>query len=224
MTVYKQSPLHTTVQMLGAAFQDEAGWQIPDRYADPDRGAAAARERVALADASASGKIVVEGRTCEGVVQSAIGIEPLDVGRGAVAGSTSVYRLRSDRFFVHTHPGDEAKTIAALESARPPDELVTVTDFTHGWAEIGVLGPSAAELLSRLCGLDFHESAFPNLTAKQSSVAKTSQLILRRDSDGVPAYSLLGPRSLAAYLWETAMEAGEDLGIIPVGWRILAQN
>ena len=58
---------------------------------------------------------------------------------------------------------------------------------------------------------------FPNGTAKQSSVAKTRQLIIRQDIGDLPAYVLIGARPLAAYLWETILQAGEDLGIQAIG-------
>lgn len=80
-----------------------------------------------------------------------------------------------------------------------------------------LIGPHSGELLSRLGGLDFHREQFPNLTAKQSSVAKTRQLILRQDLGKHLAFSLVGDRSLATYLWRTIIEAGQDLNIAPIG-------
>ena len=77
--------------------------------------------------------------------------------------------------------------------------------------------------------MDLHPKAFPNNSAKQSSVAKTSQLIIRSDrvsasgATTVTAYTLIGARSLAAYLWETVLEAGRDLGIAPIGQAALEQ-
>jgi heterotetrameric sarcosine oxidase gamma subunit len=93
--------------------------------------------------------------------------------------------------------------------------------MTHGRAELRLIGPASAELLSRLCGLDFHPSAFPNLTARQSSLAKTTQLIIREDIGALPAYSLVGARSLGAYLWLAIMQAGRDLDIGPLGQAAL---
>jgi heterotetrameric sarcosine oxidase gamma subunit len=107
--------------------------------------------------------------------------------------------------------------------------FVTVTDVSHGRARLGLFGPGAALLLGRLCGLDFHDRAFPDGAARQSSVAKTTQLILRHDallpdSPGtlLPGYSVIGARSLAGYLWQTIMAAGSDLGLRPMGWRAAA--
>ncbi|MCP5095608.1 MAG: hypothetical protein GY943_08660, partial [Chloroflexi bacterium] len=68
------------------------------------------------------------------------------------------------------------------------------------------------------------DSEFPNGMAKQSSVAKTTQIIIRRDLGNMPAYALIGGRSLAVYLWQTILEAGQDLGIQPVGLEALSSR
>jgi heterotetrameric sarcosine oxidase gamma subunit len=101
--------------------------------------------------------------------------------------------------------------------AQAATSLITVTEVTHANAELWLIGPHSAELLGRLCSLDFYASQFPNGAAKQSSVAKTTQLIIRQDRGGLPAYALIGPRSLASYLWQTVFEAGKDLGLQLMG-------
>ena len=85
--------------------------------------------------------------------------------------------------------------------------MVTVTDVTHGRAQLRLSGARAAELLSRLCALDFHPDHFPDGAARQTSVAKTTQLVIRDDVDGGLSYSLIGARSLGGYLWRTILEA-----------------
>ena len=52
-------------------------------------------------------------------------------------------------------------------------------------------------------------------------MAKTHQLILRQDYGALTAYRLIGDRSLAIYLWETIIKAGQDLGAAPIGARAL---
>lgn len=230
----KHSPLHLTFQSLRAQFADQNGWPVPESISPFESELAALRERVALTDLSACGKITVEGRRAAEALRSALDVNApaLAIHAGLEVGSFHLYRLRKDLFFLHTPPGHENSLLESLEKARlePPADgitspaafdLVTSTDITHGRAEIGVLGPASPTLLTRLCGLDFHDSQFPNLTAKQSNVAKTPQLILRRDLAGIRAYFLVGDRSFGVYLWETAIEAGKDLGVTPVGWQAI---
>ncbi|HLF90591.1 MAG TPA: sarcosine oxidase subunit gamma family protein [Anaerolineales bacterium] len=225
----KRSPLYSTFQSLTTQFTDQNGWQVPDSISTLDVELTALRERVALTDLSASGKITVEGQQAGTVIQTIFNVDApsLAINAGMATGPFGVYCLRKDLFFIHTTPGQEELILETLEQTirvHPPSsasDFVTVTDITHGRAEIGVFGPSGPELLSRLCGLDFHDSQFPSLTAKQSSVAKTPQIITRHDLAGIRAYALIGDRSFGVYLWETAMKAGQDLGIAAVGMKAL---
>lgn len=216
----KLSPLHNTLAARQAHFVQLAGWQVAEQLGDVDRETAAARTHVALIDQSANGKIRVEGETADELLSAA----DLAIGHSQTSEHGTVYRLRRDLFFVHTAPDDvDAATEALTTQAAVADGLITVTDVTHGSAELWLVGPRSAELLGRLCGLDFHDSQFPNGTVKQSSMAKTTQIIIRRDVDDTPAYALIGGRSYGAYLWETIMEAGENLGIGSAGQAALAQ-
>jgi heterotetrameric sarcosine oxidase gamma subunit len=214
----KYSPIFTIAQESGVEFVTQDGWQVPRVFSTVDKEVAAGREAVALADTSASGKIRIEGEKAESVLLGVWNVPKLDIGFGADIDSRQVFRLRGDLFFVRTLPGGEGEALKSLtQSDQGFDELVTVTDITHGRSELLLIGPNSAELLNRLCGLDFHPSKFPNLAAKQSSVAKIRQLILRHDLSELPVFALVGDRSLAAYLWETIMEAGRDLNIMPLG-------
>jgi len=225
----KRSPLHPTLQSLSAQFTDQNGWQVPDSISSLESELTALLEYVALTDLSASGRITVEGQQAGAVIQSALHVDAptLTINAGIDSGSFSVYRLRKDLFFIHTAPGQEDTILQSLDEnirvhpRSSVSDLITITDITHGSAEIGIFGPSSPELLSRLCSLDFHDSTFPNLTAKQSSVAKTPQIILHHDLGNIRAYSLIGDRSFGVYLWETALKAGKDLGVAPVGTKAL---
>ena len=208
----KLSPLHETARDLGAQFTESSGWRIPEAYSTPEAETSAARRGVALADETANGKIMVEGEEAGSVW----GSQPVAIGSRVPADSERVYRLRDDCFFVSTSPGRDIAVRRRLME-RASARFVTVTNPTHAWSEIRVLGTSASTLMSRACGLDFADGAFPDGAAKQTSVARTTQLVIRRDIDDLRAYSVLGARSLAVYLWETLMEAGADLQIAPVG-------
>ena len=160
-----------------------------------------------LTDESHYGKLLIHGRAGGQALTALSLAAPTAVGDSARKGDLRVYRLRPDQLFVSTAPGQEAVVLPALAAAAG-DELITVTDVTHGRAQLRLSGARAAEVLSRLCALDFHDARFPNGMAWQTSVAKTTQLVIRDDlDDGQPSYWLIGARSLAAYLWTTLLEA-----------------
>ena len=218
--VVKYSPLHSTTQALAAHFTEVAGWQTPETFTGVEDETAAARRRVALADVSANGKILVQGQAAATVLLAV----SLEIGTGMATDLGHVYRLRPDLFFISTPPGAEADAVHSIQVAAPAAaDLVTVTDVTHGRAELQLMGPHSRDLLSRLCGHDFHPAAFPNHAARQSSVAKSTQLIIRRDRGQLPAFALIGACSLAAYLYDTILQAGRDLDITPIGQAALRE-
>jgi heterotetrameric sarcosine oxidase gamma subunit len=228
--VRKITPLYITTQALGARFVDLDGWQVPEAYGSTEEELAVARQGVVVADASANGKWLIEGQTAAGLLGEAWALPDLPVGLGAAVetgrpgGQLNVYRLRPELYFASVAVGEASGPLEALAGqAGSGADLLTVTDISHGRAELWLVGPTSAELLSRLCGLDFHDSRFPDGAAKQSSLAKTTQLIIRRDLDGLPCYALIGDRSLAAYLWDTIVDAGSDLDIRPIGRAALVQ-
>jgi heterotetrameric sarcosine oxidase gamma subunit len=214
-TPVKQSPIYSQALKMGARFTEGAGWQIPSEFGTVESEMTAVRSYVALADVSDLGKIYIEGESAESILSLS---SSLVVGDGVVQNGRTIFRLRPDQFFVSTTAEETDGVTAELTAAAQSGEgLVTVTDMTHGRSQLLVIGPKAGELLGRMCGLDFHNSQFHNLSARQSSVAKTRQLILRHDFGDHVAYALIGSRSLAAYLWQTILEAGRDLSVLPIG-------
>ena len=213
-TPIRLTSLYSIAQRLGATFTEQREWYIPEVYTTLEAEVAAARERIALADEMPNGKLLVEGDQAESVLMDAFDLGSLKINEGR----DGIYRLRNDLFFISTPPGREVSAQKKLTTAPAASEqFVTITDITHGRAEIRVVGPDSQELLSKACGLDFHASAFPNETAKQSSLAKTTQLIIRRDIGELPAFSIIGTQSLGPYVWDTMMEAGKEFGLVPIG-------
>lgn len=192
-----------------------SGWMVADSFPQYSND----KVTVWLQDLSASGKILIHGHGGHLSI-TALGLDaPAVIGEGAEAGNLSIYRLRNDQLFINTPAGEEANILSDLARANAGSERVTITDITHGRAQFQLFGPASAELLSRICALDFHPLRFVNRFSQQTSVAKTTQLVIRQDiNEGKGlAYSLIGARSLGTYLWQSILESGQDLGIRPVG-------
>ena len=214
-----RTPLYGVCKGLGARFVETGGgWLIADAFAESASEEAAANDRLAMADVSAEGNLRVEGADAGAVLRAAYGLPVLAIGESAPAGTGRCYCLRPDLFSVLTAPGDEDTNIGVIDSAALADGCrITATVMTHGQASIRIIGPRVAELMSKLCGLDFSPAAFPDGTAKRSSFAKTAQLVVHRDVGQLPSFTVVGARSVAAYVWETISEAGEEYGITPIG-------
>jgi heterotetrameric sarcosine oxidase gamma subunit len=221
-TPLKLSPLNATAERLGAHWLEVAGWRCVDDYGNPALEVAAMRAAAGLADVSQIGKIQIEGQQAAALLAAVLGAAPEAVGDQVHVPAGDLYCLRPDMYFLSVRPGTEAgvsATLANAAAARP--DLVTVTDVTHGLACLELVGPRAVDVMTRVCGLDFSPAAFPSLAARQSSVAKTRQLIIYRDR-GLPSYLLFGARSLAAYVWGVLLDAGRPFGLKPVGMEALS--
>ncbi len=216
------TPIYDYANKVGARFCEVEHWRIAESYGDIVREVQVARNAVALADETAHGRMLVEGEQAEALLQRALDAPVLAINAGVIVAAGHVYRLRHDLFFISTNANDEAALVERLQSlARESAQFVTVTDMTDAWSELRVVGPLCREVLSQLCALDFAPSAFANHTAKQSSLAKTTQLIVRRDIAALPAFSLIGARSLAAYVWDTLLHTGHAYGIAPMGRKAM---
>jgi sarcosine oxidase, subunit alpha len=220
----KLTALHNVTQKLGARYVDHlGGWHLAGGYAPVAEEIAAIRAGCGLADVSAHGKLQIEGQAAFEALAAALGEAPAAVLSGVRGPFGHLVRLRPDLFYLSTPPGRETEAAAQIEAAVARlGGFVTVTDLSQGLADLCLIGRASAQVLSQLCGLDLREAAFPNLAVRQSSVAKTRQLIRRRDFGPLPAYSLAGEQSLAAYLWGALTTAGQAHGMRPVGVEALA--
>ena len=217
----KLSPLHSIAFGLNAGFVALDGWKTADVYTDTNAEIKTAERRVGLIDLTPWTRMTVEGSTAAAVLKAALKTPALEINGGHIArNGTAVYKLRGDRFMIHAAPGKSGELLASLAQA---NEGCTLTDITHGTAEIGLIGPDSDDLLSKLCALDLYPTQFPDGVAKQSSVAKTAQTIIRRDVGRLLSYRLIGPRSFGVYLWETFMTAGAEFNCQPIGLAALNQ-
>lgn len=215
------TPVLGRLKELGAHLVDEGGWWVAISVSSTDEEVERARRGVGLVDESARGKLLIQGVEAESLVAAAFGRAPPAIEAGErLSGTGWLYRLRQDLFLVSTPPGGQ-KTPAGLLAGACQDRFVTITDITHGRSELRLIGPRAATVIGKVCGLDFHPSRFGGGTARQTSVAKTRQLVVRRDAGrgggGVPAYAMLGGRASGGYLWDTLMEAGAEFDIAAIG-------
>jgi heterotetrameric sarcosine oxidase gamma subunit len=139
------------------------------------------------------------------------GTVPAAPGGVLVDQTRTVACLRPDHLIAATGHGDAAALAADLRGGGR-DHPITLTDNTHGRGVLRLSGPRAADVLPKLCGLDFRERAFPDLHAAQTSYAKVKALLIRQDVGGYPAYLIVIDRSHAQYVWDVTADAmGEFL-------------
>ena len=109
-------------------------------------------------------------------------------------------------------PGASAAVARRVEEL-PDEELVSVFDATHARALMRITGARAADLLAKVCGIDFSEEVTPDGAAFRSSVAKLVTDVVRDDQDWVRSYLLHCERSSGQYLFDALIDAGDEFGI-----------
>jgi heterotetrameric sarcosine oxidase gamma subunit len=109
-------------------------------------------------------------------------------------------------------PGASAAVAGRVEEV-PDERLVSVFDATHGRALMRITGARAADLLAKVCGIDFSEEVTPDGAAFRSSVAKLVTDVVRDDQDWVRSYLLHCERSSGQYLFDALIDAGDEFGI-----------
>ena len=76
---------------------------------------------------------------------------------------------------------------------------------SHYWFSLA--GALCSDMFAKLCGVDLSGANFPNHSIAQTSVARTSAIIVRHDSGYTPCYHLLGESSTSRYMWSCLVDA-----------------
>ena len=190
-----------------------AGWEVSGNRATSP---------LTITDLTPLAKIVVRARW-DGAAAGALGVPH---GRGARNDTGALVTGSSPgEWLVLAPPGTAPEVTAALREAADGAELVTVLDLTHGLAVMRITGERSADLLAKVCAVDFGDRVTPDGSALRSSVARLAAGVVRDDQDGASApavrsYLLHCDRSYGEYLFGALVDAGREFGIEVDGFRL----
>ncbi|MBI5669138.1 MAG: hypothetical protein HZC41_14130 [Chloroflexi bacterium] len=108
--------------------------------------------------------------------------------------------------------------------AASAESLLTLTDLTHGRGFLVLAGARAADVLPKVCSLNFSEAAFPDHRAAQAMLAKVRALILRADMAQLPVYHVIVDRSLAAYGCDVLLDAAQEFDGVTFDYNVIEGN
>ena len=91
---------------------------------------------------------------------------PMLTPSGGIKCDLTVTRLGSERFLVLTGGAMGLHDLDWIRSHLPDDRSVNVADVSSGRCCVGLWGPKARDVLSRVCEDDVSDAAFPYLTAQ----------------------------------------------------------
>ena len=178
----------------------EYGWEISARRSDAD---------LRIMDCTPLAKVLVRA-SADGEVARMLGVP---FGRAARdEHGTLVVGSGPGEWLLLAAPGANAAVAGRVEEVQD-DELVSVFDATHGRALMRITGARAADLLAKVCGIDFSEEITPDGAAFRSSVAKLVTDVVRDDRGGERSYLLHCERSSGQYLFDALIDAGDEFGI-----------
>ncbi|GAA5107161.1 2Fe-2S iron-sulfur cluster-binding protein [Haloechinothrix salitolerans] len=233
--------LHDWHVAHGAEFEDVGQWKRArhypqdgeDMHAAVLRECRAAREGVALMDASTLGKIDVQGPDAAELLDMLYTnmMSTLKVGRirygimcgidGMVIDDGTVIRLADDHFLLTTTTGNAAMVLDWLEEwlqTEWPHLRVFATSVTEHWVTVPLVGPKSRDVLAELAPeLDVAGDAFGFMTWQDAVVAGIPARVCRISFSGELAYEINVHAWDGLALWEALIEAGEPYGITPYG-------
>ncbi|HWB50297.1 MAG TPA: sarcosine oxidase subunit alpha family protein [Stellaceae bacterium] len=235
----RRTPIHEWHVAAGAVFEDVGQWKRPRHYPRPGetmgravrRECLAARDAVALLDASTLGKIEVSGPDAARFLDrlyinrwSNLGIGRCRYGvmcrdDGMVFDDGVGTRLAADRFFLTTTTGNAGAVLDWFEEwlqTEWPELDVFCTSLTEQFANATLVGPRARDVLAAAAPrLDL--AAFPFMAMREADVAGIPARILRVSFSGELSYEINVPAEAGPALWQRLMSGGEGHGITPYG-------
>jgi hypothetical protein len=174
-----------------APLHDQGGWLLPD-YPPPGDAP------VWISDASHLGKIELRGS--EEQLDASTGLDRPGTTRRD--GEAWVCRLTPTRALLLC-PCDELDVrLDALGQA--------AIDLTCGYAAVRLGGPRRVDLFARVSELDPRPQSLPEAAVLSGAVAECAGIVL---NEGDSLLLLVG-WEYGAYLWETALDCGEPLGVV----------
>ena len=137
--------------------------------------------------------------------------------RGGIKCDLTVTRLAENRFMVIAGGAMGLHDLNWVESHLPDDGSVSATDVSSSRCCLGLWGPRARDLLSRVCEDDVSDEGFPYMTAKPLTIGEVPVLALRISYVGELGWEIYAPSEQGLRLWDTLWEAGQPLGVISAG-------
>ena len=187
-----------------------AGWEVSGARSDA---------ALTITDSTPLAKVQVRA-PWNGALAKVLGVP---FGRTLRDGGELLIGSGPGQWLVLAPPGTADAVASRLEGIAAdsaPEELVSVTDLTHGRALIRLAGDRAADLLGRLCPADLHDDMAPDGTAFRSPVAGLATDLVRDDHAGTLSYLLHCERSSGQYLFDALVAAGESFGVGITGFAL----
>jgi aminomethyltransferase len=236
ITELRKTPLNAVHRRLGAKMVNFGGWDMPVEY--PASGGLVAehkavRSGVGVFDVSHMGDIRIRsGRTPGGALAAVQHLSMNDASKlaigqahysamlypeGTFVDDVIVHRLGEDDYLLVINAGTREKDINWVRENTKGFDCV-VEELSDAYTQLAIQGPRAQELLQKLT--DANLAVIKNYWFTHSMVCDLKNtLIARTGYTGEDGFEIYVPSDVATseMVWNKAMEAGREFGIIPCG-------
>ena len=245
------SPIHQRHVEHRAAFGQVSGWERPNWYAPegvtPEYEYSfgkqnwfgysaeehrAARESVALFDQSTFSKYMVCGRDALALLQK-ISSANVDIPvnrmvythwlneRGGIEADLTIVRLKETEFMVISGAAVTHRDLDWLRRHLDSDAHCFVSDVTHSYAMLGVMGPNARALLSSITDIALDTEAFSFGSSQETEIGYAPCRLSRVSFVGELGWEVLVTSDMATHVFDTIYSAGQAHGIRLAGMHAL---
>ncbi len=252
----RRSPIHERLAAAGACFGEVAGWERANWFLPAEaaaRGEAAeyryswkrqnwfqfaaeehkaVRNDVGLFDMTSFGKIRVEGRDAEAVLQRICANDvSVPVGRlvytqwlndrGGIEADVTITRLSETAFLIVTPGFTLQRDLAWLRRHTPEEAYCVFTDITAAEAVLCVMGPKARDLLQPLIPQSLANEDFPFGTMQEVEIGYGLARAHRVTYVGELGWEIYVSSDMAAHVYDTIVAAGATHGLRHAGLHVL---
>ncbi len=237
----RYSAMQSAHEKRNAEYETVGNWMRPwyfpkngeDMHAAVNRVCLAARNGVAMLDASTLGKIDIQGKDVREFLNRVYsnawsqlapgkcryGLMLNEAGMVMDDGVTAC--ITDTHFLMTTTTGGAANVLNWLEKWHQtewPELEVYMTSVTDHWATAALVGPKSREVLAKLCSdIDLSKDAFKFMDWRDGTVAGVPARVCRISFSGELAYEINVDASYGNYVWQELLSAGAELDITPYG-------
>jgi len=189
----------------------------------------AAREAVAVFDQTSFGKLSLQGRDAEAVLQrlctNDVAVPPGRIvytgmlnERGGYESDLTVARLDAESYQIITGAAQITRDAHWIRRHVREGERVTLTDVSGAWAVLGLMGPRSRALLEAVSGAALDGVACPFGTLTSLAIGAAPVRAARITYVGELGWELYVPVEFAAAVYEALVGAGATLGLRDAGY------
>ena len=228
----------------GAIWEPVAAWRRPYCYLGEseniedavNRESRRVRSTAGLLDATTLGKILVAGPDAGLFLDRMYTnmISTLPVGKcryglmcnedGFLIDDGVVARIDDETFLCHTTTGGADHIHGWMEEWLQTewwDLRVYAANMTEQYAQVGIAGPDARNVLEKVADIDLGNAAFPFMTWQDAEVAGMQARVFRISFSGELSYEIAVNGTGGMKLWNALLEAGSEYDIEPYGTEAL---